>query len=71
MTNTKIFTIGVVLGALFGAIFLGALSHLVVIAFAVIGAVTAALAVHRHRLPGGRAPRGLRRADAERASGDL
>jgi mannose/fructose/N-acetylgalactosamine-specific phosphotransferase system component IIC len=71
MTNVKVFIIGVVVGTLFGATFLGALSHLLVIGLAVVGAVTAALAVHRHRLQGGRAPKGLGRANAERASGDL
>jgi mannose/fructose/N-acetylgalactosamine-specific phosphotransferase system component IIC len=67
----KTFIIGVVVGTLFGATFLGALSHLLVIGLAVVGAVTAALAVERHRLPGGRARKDLRRANAERASSDL
>jgi hypothetical protein len=71
MTNIKTFIIGVVVGTLFGATFLGALSHLLVIGLAVVGATTAALAVHRHRLPEGRARKGLRRANAARPDGDL
>jgi hypothetical protein len=70
VTNIKIFIIGVVVGTLFGATFLGAFSHLLVIGLAVLGAATAGLAVHRHRLPEGRARKGLKRANAERPGGD-
>lgn len=71
MTNIKIFIVGLVVGTLFGATFLGAISHLLVMGLAVVGAATAALAVHRRRLPGGRARKGLKRANAERPGGEL
>ncbi len=66
MTNIKILLMGALLGTLFGATFLGAISHLLVIGLAVVGAATAALAVRRHRLPEARARKDLKRADAER-----
>jgi hypothetical protein len=55
----KIFIIGVVAETLFGATFLRAFPHVLGIGLAVVGAATVMLAVHRHRLPEGRARRGL------------
>jgi hypothetical protein len=65
LTNIKIFIIGVVVGTLFGATFLGAFSHLLVIGLAVLGAATAGLAVHRHRLAEERARKGLKRVQMQ------
>jgi hypothetical protein len=50
MTSVKMFAIGALLGTLFGATFLGAISHLLVIALAVVGASALALAGRRRRL---------------------
>jgi hypothetical protein len=55
MTSVKIFVLGVLLGTLFGATFLGAISHFLVIGLAVVGASAVALAGRRRHLP---APRG-------------
>lgn len=55
MTNVKIFVLGVLLGTLFGATFLGAISHVLVIGLAVVGVSAVALAGRRRHLP---APRG-------------
>jgi uncharacterized membrane protein YdjX (TVP38/TMEM64 family) len=50
MTAVKTFVIGVLLGAIFGATFLGAISHLLVISLAVVGVGALALAGRRRRL---------------------
>lgn len=44
MTSVKMFVIGALLGTLFGATFLGAISHLLIIALAVVGAGALAMA---------------------------
>jgi hypothetical protein len=54
MTAIKMFTIGALLGTLFGATFLGAVSHVLIIALALFGAGTLALQGRRRRLSGGR-----------------
>lgn len=51
MTSVKIFVLGVLLGTLFGATFLGAISHLLVIGLAVVGVGAVALAGRRLHLP--------------------
>ena len=50
MTSVKMFVTGALLGTLFGATFLGAISHLLIIALAVVGAGALALAGRRRRL---------------------
>ena len=52
MTSTKPFIVGILIGTLFGATFLGALSHLLVIGLAVVGAGGVALHGVRRRLVG-------------------
>jgi hypothetical protein len=71
MTNVKVFMMGALLGTLFGATFLSAISHFLVIGLAVVGAATAPLAIRRHRLPKARAHKDLKRANAEGADGGL
>jgi hypothetical protein len=50
MTAVKTFVIGVLVGTIFGATFLGAISHLLVISLAVVGAGALTLAGRRRRL---------------------
>jgi|GraSoiStandDraft_30_1057271.scaffolds.fasta_scaffold1757464_1 hypothetical protein len=50
MTNVKMFIMGALSGTLFGATFLGALSHLLIIALAIVGAGALALAGRRRQL---------------------
>jgi hypothetical protein len=50
MTSVKTFLIGVLVGTIFGATFLGAISHLLIIALAVFGAGALGLAGRRRRL---------------------
>jgi hypothetical protein len=47
MTNVKVFIMGALLGTFFGATFLSAISHFLVIGLAVVGAATATLATSR------------------------
>jgi hypothetical protein len=58
MTRIKMFIIGALVWTLFGATFLGAISHLLVIALAVVGAGAVALE-SRRRAPGRRSRKGL------------
>jgi hypothetical protein len=60
MTSTKPFIVGVLIGTLLGATFLGALSHLLVIGLAVLGAGAVALHGMRRRLLGRSEPKSLR-----------
>jgi hypothetical protein len=53
------FAIGALLGTLLGATFLGAVSHLVIIALALFGAGTLALKGRRRQVSGGRTRRDL------------
>ena len=71
MTNVKVFIMGVLSGTLFGATFLSAISHFVILGLAVVGAATATLVIRRHRLPNARAPKHLKRANAEGMDGGL
>jgi hypothetical protein len=50
MATIELFILGALLGTLFGATFLGAISHLLVIGLVVVGASGAVLAGRRHRL---------------------
>jgi hypothetical protein len=60
MTKIKTFILGALAGTLFGAIFLGAISHLLIIGLAVVGAGALALA-RRRGLPPGPAGNALKR----------
>lgn len=59
MTAIKTFVIGVLAGTIFGATFLGAVSHLLIIALAVFGAGMLALQGRRRRISGGRSRKDL------------
>jgi uncharacterized membrane protein YdjX (TVP38/TMEM64 family) len=50
MTSVKMFVIGALLGTLFGATFLGAISHLLIIVLAVVGTGALAMAGRRRQL---------------------
>ena len=71
MTNVKVFIMGALLGTLFGAAFLGAISHLLVVGLAVVGAATATLSIRRHRLPKARGHKALKGGHAEPTDGGL
>jgi uncharacterized protein (DUF2062 family) len=60
MTNIKRFVVGVLLGSLFGATFLGAISHVLVIGLAAVGVSAVVLAARRHyHLPPARGQKDL------------
>jgi hypothetical protein len=59
MTSIRTFLIGALVGTLFGAIFLGALSHLLLIALVAAAGGGAALERGRRRLSGRRVGSGL------------
>jgi mannose/fructose/N-acetylgalactosamine-specific phosphotransferase system component IIC len=71
MTNIKTFIIGALLGTLVGAFFLGAIAQFFIVGLAIVGAVTAALAIRRHRLPRAPGHRDLKRASAQGTDGGL
>jgi hypothetical protein len=60
MTNIKTFVVGALLGTLFGATFLGAISHVVVIGLAIVGVSALTLAARRRHLPAARGQKDLK-----------
>jgi hypothetical protein len=60
MTKIKTFALGALLGTLLGATFLGAISHLLIIGLAVVGAGALVLA-RRRGLPPGSGGKALKR----------
>ena len=54
MTAIKTFVIGALAGTIFGATFLGAVSHLLILALALVGVGTLALQGRRRRISGRR-----------------
>ena len=60
MTSVKVFVLGALLGTLFGATFLGAISHFLVIGLAVLGAGAVASAGRRRHLPPARGQKDIR-----------